>query len=250
MDRYFPWKTTRRKSNDLPWLNRKTIKKIEARKRLYWSEGGKRTRAWKEEKKRTDDLVRERKKGYIETQKSHILAKDANRNFFRHVKTFSRLEKPKLFDVRDLYDNKNDNEVAEDLAEYFVKVSREFDPLEPADVPVTRESTLPSLQRFEVAARLRRFRKPKSMVPGDLFPCLVSEVSDFLAIPLTDIYNEISCSKIWPSCWKKEFVTVIPKIPAPQSLADLRNISCTMLSSKAYESYVLQSQRTSYTSMC
>ena len=135
MDRFFPWKTTRRKSNDLPWLNRKTIKRIEARKRFYWSEGGKRTEAWKEEKKKTDGLIRERKKGYIETQKSHILAKDANRNFFRHVKTFSRLEKPKLFDVRDLYDNKNDNEVAEDLAEYFVRVSREFDPLEPADIP-------------------------------------------------------------------------------------------------------------------
>ena len=77
------------------------------------------------------------------------------------------------------------------------------------------------------------------MVPGDIFPSLVTELSDFLAIPLTDIYNEITRSRIWPSCWKKEFVTVIPKIPTPESLADLRNISCTMLSSKVYESYVL-----------
>ena len=102
MDKFFPWKTTRRKTNDLPWINGKVVKRIEARKRLFWLEGGKRTEAWKEEKKRTTDLIKDRKRGYMDTQRGHILAKDANRNFFRHVKTFSRLEKPRQFDVREL----------------------------------------------------------------------------------------------------------------------------------------------------
>ena len=38
---------------------------------------------------------------------------------------------------------------------------------------------------------------------------------------------------------EKEFVTIIPKKTNPASLNDLRNISCTMLASKMYESYVL-----------
>ena len=174
------------------------------------------------------------------TQKEHLLADDANRNFFRHIKSFSRLEKPRQFDVRGLFDEgKKDCEIAEDLADYFIKVSREFDPLEPEHPPITRDVGLPGLQNFEVAARIRKFRKPKSMVPGDIFPALVTELADLFAIPLTDIYNEITSTKIWPAAWKKEFVTVIPKIPAPLSLSDLRNISCTMLSSKIYESYVL-----------
>ena len=60
-----------------------------------------------------------------------------------------------------------------------------------------------------------------------------------LAIPLTDIYNEITKTAVWPKIWKQEFVTVIPKCWTPTELGDLRNISCTMLASKIYESYVL-----------
>ena len=238
MDRFFPCKTTRRKSNDLPWLNKKVLKQISDRKRLFWEEGGKRTAAWRKEKKKTDDLIKERKKEYMLTQKGHILAEDANRNFFRHVKCFSRLEKPRQFDVRQLYEGKTDKEISEDLAVYFNKISREFDPLEPEQIPIIKDCSLPPLQKFEVSARIRKFRKPKSLVPGDVFPSLLTELSNFFAIPLTMIYNEITMTTIWPSCLKKEF-TVIPKIPSPSSLADLRNISCTMLSSKIYESYVL-----------
>ena len=120
-----------------------------------------------------------------------------------------------------------------------LSLSREFDPLEPEQIPITNDSNLPELQTYEVAARIRKFRKPKSMVPGDIFPCLMTELSDFFAIPLTIIYNEITTTKVWPSRWKREFVTVIPKISSPNSLADLRNISCTILASKIYESYVL-----------
>ena len=77
------------------------------------------------------------------------------------------------------------------------------------------------------------------MVKGDVFPRLMTIFSDFFAIPLSDINNEISRSFVWPLIWKEEYVTVIPKKANPASLDDLRNISCTMLASKIYESYVL-----------
>ena len=63
--------------------------------------------------------------------------------------------------------------------------------------------------------------------------------ADQLAVPLTNIYNSISSTFIWPFIWKKEFVTVIPKTSFPAGFSDLRNISCTMLASKIFESYVL-----------
>ena len=44
---------------------------------------------------------------------------------------------------------------------------------------------------------------------------------------------------IWPKEWKREFVTIIPKKFKPEEIGDLRNISCTMLASKVFESYVL-----------
>ena len=78
------------------------------------------------------------------------------------------------------------------------------------------------------------------MVMTDVFPALLAKYPDLFAIPLTSIYNEITRTRIWPSVWKQEFVTPIPKKTLPQSANDLRNISCTALVSKIYESYVLQ----------
>ena len=77
------------------------------------------------------------------------------------------------------------------------------------------------------------------MVKGDIFPALFSKFGDFLALPLSSIYNEITVTRVWPVIWKQEFVTTIPKKANPESEGDLRNISCTMLPSKIYESYIL-----------
>ena len=45
-------------------------------------------------------------------------------------------------------------------------MSKEFDPLEPDDIPVARLAGWRELACYEVAARLRKIRKPKSMSPG------------------------------------------------------------------------------------
>ena len=184
--------------------------------------------------------MKRRKRVFLDKQKEHLLAEDANRNFFKHVRNFSKAERPSVFDVRDLLPGRDsDNEIAEELASYFNRISCEFEPLSAQDIPSTRTKEMPALEEYEVAARIRKFRKPKSTVPGDIFPQLVTQFADFLAIPLTNIYNSITESRTWPACWKREYVTIIPKVTNPDSLADLRNISCTLLASKMYESYVL-----------
>ena len=141
--------------------------------------------------------------------------------------------------MRVLFPGKNDNEVANELASFFNRISQEFDPLEPSQIPRSHNRELPILQAYEVAARIKSFKKPRSMVRGDIFPSLMDRYGDLLAVPLSDIYNEITRTFIWPRCWKQEFVTVIPKCRNPAGIGDLRNISCTMLPSKVYESFVL-----------
>ena len=53
------------------------------------------------------------------------------------------------------------------------------------------------------------------------------------------MYNSMSQQSKWPTKWKEEFVTLIPKKNVPETMDDLRNISCTALFSKAYESFEL-----------
>ena len=81
MDFFFPLRTVKKKSTDPPWMDKKTASMVEDRKRLYVEEGG-RTEAWKLEKKKTNDRVKERKQRCFDKQKEQLLAEDANQIFF------------------------------------------------------------------------------------------------------------------------------------------------------------------------
>lgn len=82
-----------------------------------------------EEKKKTDEAVKKRKRGLLDIQREKLLDKDASRNFYRHVKNFGRAEKPKLIDVRDVMPSgQSDQKTAKVLADYFNRVSDEFEP--------------------------------------------------------------------------------------------------------------------------
>ena len=229
----FPLITVRKKSTDCPWVNNRIRRLIAKRKGVYRREG--RSGKWRRLKKLSEELIRTRRATYLDSQKCSLLVDDARRNFFRNVKAFKSKERPRPFDPMDLFPGKSEAEVAAELAAYFNRISSEFHPLEPGDIPRTHERGLPTLHPYQVEGRIHAFKKPKSMVKGDIFPGLMDRYATLLAIPLTHIYNEITVTQIWPTIWKQEFVTVIPKCRSPTGLGDLRNISCTMLASKIYE---------------
>ena len=237
MDKFFPLRKVRKKSTDLPWINRAITKKIKRRMEIYRKEG--KSDLWRWMKKSIDEQISGRKKGYMEEKKKQLTADDANRSFFRLVKSFNTPEKAQTFDVRSLRPGATDSQIAEELANYFNRISAEFEPLVESEVPLAHSRQIEKLSPHEVSTRIKHFRKPKSMVTGDVFPVLMTKFCDFFAMPLTDIYNEILSSGVWPSNWKTEYVTVIPKKSSPAGFGDLRNISCTMLISKIMESFVL-----------
>ena len=71
----------------------------------------------------------------------------------------------------------------------------------------------------------------------------LSPVADALAFPLMNIYNTVLRGGKWPSVWKGEEVTVIPKTQAPTTLNDLRNLSCTSIFSKLLEHFFMKKLR-------
>ena len=192
-------------------------------------------------KKKVSRLIKKRQKRYQDLQRLALLAEDSQRNFFKNTKNYLSKERPRPFDVMDPFPGQSKQEVPELLASHFNEISNEFLPLSHyEDVPHTFSKALPRLEVKEVAKRLKKFRKPKSVVKGDLFPDLVTKHVDLLSVPLTSIYNKIGSTFHWPSFWKEEFVTIMPKSRTPTDIGHLRNISCTMLASKVYESYVLE----------
>ena len=237
MDANFPLRTTTRRASDPPWVNDQIRKLCRKRRRIYDREG--RSKRWKRLKKKSDELYRKRAGKYVQKQFELLTGPDASRAFYKHVKAYKSKERPAAFDPCDLYPGQEPQAVAENLAEHFNRISREFTGIEPDQVPDAPHVDLPVLDCAEVATRLRGIRKPKSMVDGDIFPALVDRTADYIAIPLTSIYNSITQDHVWPTSWKVESVTPIPKKPHPETADDTRNISCTQLFSKVYESFVL-----------
>ena len=168
MEQCFPLITVRRKSTDCPWINNRIRKLISRRKGIYIREG--RSQRWKRLKRVTDELIKKRRNTYLDSQRQCLLVEDARRNFFRNVKAFQAKERPKAFDPMDLFPGKNEEEVAAELAAYFNRISAEFNPLEPSDIPRTHSRPLPTLRPYQVEGRIRAFKNPKSMVRGDIFP--------------------------------------------------------------------------------
>ena len=136
---------------------------------------------------------------------------------------------------------------AEKLADYFSQISQEFEPISTDKFPPWIKEKLvtgisdpakPVLEQYEVYEKLKRAKKPNSMVPGDLPVKLVKEFTPELAVPITEIYNRITKVAEYPRQWVTEYQLAIPKVYPPSSEDETRNIASTAFFSKQYESFI------------
>ena len=237
MDKYFPKKTIRRKDSDLPWFNW-TARKMSMKKQAIYKSEGKSAR-WESQCEKLENYLAKGRENFLKNQRDKLLGPSASTNFFKNVKAFKDADRPKNFNLRDLRPDNSEAEIAEEAAAYFNRISSEFTPLTPDDIPHTYHRDLPPLSTAQVQKLLVDAKKASSMVEGDIFPRLINKCSAALAWPLSAIFNRIVSTYIWPLHWKREHVTVIPKKSSPEDFKDLRNISCTLFFSKVFERYVL-----------
>ena len=70
------------------------------------------------------------------------------------------------------------------------------------------------------ASLLRASKKTDSRVEGDPLPHLIRTYPASFACPVAEIYNRINKTGRWPSRWKTEHLTIIPKNPNPVDLSE------------------------------
>ena len=136
---------------------------------------------------------------------------------------------------------------AERLADYFSKISQEFQPICTEKFPPWIKDKLkeginysekPILEEYEVFDKLSKANKPNSTVPGDLPVKLVKEFLPELAVPITRIYNKITQTAEYPHQWVTKYQLAIPKVYPALSEDKTRNIASTSFFSKQYESFI------------
>ena len=102
----------------------------------------------------------------------------------------------------------------EQIALHFSNISQEYDALSydllPPDVqakidePVNIED-VPDISDHDVFEKIRKSKKPKSSVPGDIPRKLVQEFGPELATPAGIIFRNIVKTVHWPKPWRVEY---------------------------------------------
>ena len=153
--------------------------------------------------------------------------------------TFSLLE--------HLEANLTNKESVEKIAEHFSQISQEYPPLNIQALPQhvqnklksRLKSKLPYISRYKVEKMIRKSKKTKSGVPGDLSKVLYNEFAPELSVPLSTIYNSIVQTGSWPDPWKVEYGLPLKKTTNPLNEDQIRIISLTNFYSKVFERFVI-----------
>ena len=125
------------------------------------------------------------------------------------------------------------------VAEHFASISNEYAPVDFSRLPCYLPAPPPpQVEDHEVHAKLSKLKKTRSTLPIDIPNKLRRECSAFLTGPLTEIINDSLKKSLYPTIWKKEWVTPVPKITHPKVISDLRKISGTSDYSKVFEAFI------------
>jgi hypothetical protein len=121
-------------------------------------------------------------------------------------------------------------------------VSQQYEPVDlkklPAYLPAERP---PVLEVYKVYRKIQGQKKTKSTLIIDIPENLRKEAAEFLAEPLTNIYNHCLKEGVYPKIWKQEWCTPVPKKKTTlKLLKDVRKIASTSDFSKIFEYFLLQ----------
>lgn len=190
-------------------------------------------------KRKMHALVKKRKNYYNKLKREKMIGCDS-RNFHKTVKAFISDEKTKQWSPRQMYPELSALQVVEKCADFFNGISNEYEPLSLSEIPLTFDTAPLKITPKMVEAEIRKGKKPKARVEGDIFVDVLVDNIKTLAPPISAIYNRVVQTGTWPQACKIEHVTVIPKGNIPEDPSKCRNISCTNFLSKVFERIVFK----------
>lgn len=234
VDELFPLRTSRRRSNDPPWITEGIRRLSKQKKRVYRRE--KKSNLWRTLDSRMSELIQEKKAAFVEAS----MSAGSPRKFFTAVRSLSTHSPKPDWKLEDMFPGRTEEEIGEEVADFFTRITDTFTALKPSR---TADALRQPVTVEQVKLKLAAAKKPSSSVRGDMPPQLVKSFHHLLAVPATRIFNAVFETNDWPKRWKEETTVIIPKVNNPETLASCRNISCTPFLSKVLESILLEDLR-------
>ena len=160
--------------------------------------------------------------------------------WYQMAKRIGAVENTNNGDVKvDILDGIDNQQGAELIAQHFASIANEYAPLNvsllPAYLPAPKP---PQVTEYSVYKRIEKLKNTRSTLGIDLPNKVRKAFSVELATPVSHLINSSLMQQIYPSLWKEELVTPVPKILYPKVFKDLRKISSTSDFSKVFEGYL------------
>ena len=102
------------------------------------------------------------------------------------------------------------------------------------------EAAIPEVTSAKVRETILGINPNKGNTEGDVHPKLYLAALDTIQGPVAHLYQRVTHTGKWPARWKREHAFPLKKIPAPQSLNDIRAISRSSFLSAQYEKLVVE----------
>ena len=235
-EKHFPLARVCKRSNESPWITTK-IRKLWKRKIRIYRKGG-RTDDWWATDRMLQTKIDESRESFVE----RLLDEGSqSRNFYSAAKRLASAAPPDRWEVSNLFPGLKPSEVCQEVLDFYGNISS-AGIQQPPDIPRV-EGGLSPFTVERTTELLRAAKKSDSRVDGDPLAHLVRCYPEAFAVPVAAIYNEVNDTGYWPTPWKTEHLTIIPKNPNPSGLTECRNISCTSIFSKILEGVVLEQLR-------
>ena len=228
--KHFPLERVRKRSNESPWITRGIRRLWKKKIRIYKKDG--RSQAWWDTDAVLQDKIDKSRNKFVEK----MLEQGNNgRSFYAAMRKLAKAAVVPQWSVKELYVGTQPEEICQEV--FFGNIAS--DPSPPMENVDRCTGGLPEFTIQRTKSLLRAAKKKDSRVEGDPLPHLVRCYPRAFAAPVAAIFNQVNSTGNWPTKWKTEHLTVIPKNPNPADLSECRNISCTSVFLKILEGEVL-----------
>ena len=131
----------------------------------------------------------------------------------------------------------SDKEQGEIIADKFSEIPNTYSQLKKEDIKVdpVEKKQIPQFKEVQVWELLANLNSNKSTVQGDLPAKLYKEFAALISEPLTSVYNASLHQGDYPSIYKYEISTPVPKKYPVETVSQMRNISGLLTADKVFE---------------
>ena len=237
LDFYFPEKTTKISNLDRNWMS-PHIKQIHRRMQREFFHHRKSLK-YKKLKSKFKKMKRNAVKTFYSAFVSDLKLTDPGK-WYQMAKKIGAIDQMSRGEVKvESLSELNNLEAARAIAAHFAAISNEYSPVDTSQLPCYLPAPPPpQVEEKDVYKRLCGLKKTRSTLPIDIPDKVRQECAIMLSVPLTTIINDSLKQSVYPSTWKQEWVTPVPKLSHPKQISDLRKISSTSDYSKLYEGFL------------